>query len=307
MITIQILTKNNENYIQRCLESIQFQARVLIYDLGSTDNTIRLAEKYYEVHQIADKDRSSIRNQIVDNDSNEWQMYLHPYETLSHFDLNKMLTRDYWHFYVSQGDFITKEMRLWRKSTQMKFENYVFESITAPVCQPINSMIYSAGTTEDFSLHVQKWVEKNPADSTPLYYKAYQALLAKDWNKFLTLANHYLLFDNTASMSCALIKYHISMIYCYIKKEYKLAIKHVLEILMIKPLLAEFWCLLADIYYQLKEYDKAKHFYENAIILGSQRKTDDLYPIEAKKYKDYPTTMIQSCQDIAKNLIIASA
>ncbi len=65
-----------------------------------------------------------------------------------------------------------------------------------------------------------------------------------------------------------------------------------------KPTMAEFWCLLGDVYYDAKDYDKAKEFYENAVILGSRRLKDDGWPMEISKYKEYPQKMIEACKKI---------
>ena len=68
-----------------------------------------------------------------------------------------------------------------------------------------------------------------------------------------------------------------------------------------RPYMSEFWCLLGDIYYKQKRYKKAKSLYENAIIIGSQRKSTDNLPIEIKKYKEYPNKMIENVIKIEKN------
>jgi hypothetical protein len=65
--------------------------------------------------------------------------------------------------------------------------------------------------------------------------------------------------------------------------------------------MAEFWCLLGDIYRKLHKYEKAWIFYDNAIVLGGKRLKTDVWPMEIKKYKDYPVKMKESCQETMKN------
>jgi tetratricopeptide (TPR) repeat protein len=91
------------------------------------------------------------------------------------------------------------------------------------------------------------------------------------------------------------------MVYCYIKYDYKSALESILPCIAKKPTMAEFWCLLADIYYATKDYEKAKSFYENAIILGGKRLRSDEWPLEVSKYKDYPQKMIDSCEKIKQS------
>ena len=69
-----------------------------------------------------------------------------------------------------------------------------------------------------------------------------------------------------------------------------------------KPIMAEYWCVLGDVYYHLAgDYDRAKRFYRNAIILGQKRKEDDMWPVELSKYNTYPEKMIKSCEELLKS------
>jgi glycosyltransferase involved in cell wall biosynthesis len=49
MISVTILTKNSEKYLESVLNSIQSFDEVLIYDNGSTDNTLNIASKFPNV------------------------------------------------------------------------------------------------------------------------------------------------------------------------------------------------------------------------------------------------------------------
>jgi tetratricopeptide (TPR) repeat protein len=99
-------------------------------------------------------------------------------------------------------------------------------------------------------------------------------------------------------MAFVMTNYYCSMVYCYIKKNYQESIRFLMPCLAVKPTMAEFWCLLADIFYATKQYKKASSFYENALILGSKRLNSDDYPMEISKYKEYPQKMIESCEKI---------
>ncbi|MBT3175220.1 MAG: glycosyltransferase family 2 protein [Lentimicrobiaceae bacterium] len=46
MITVSIITKNEEDNIEKCLESIKWADEIIIVDSGSTDNTIDICKKY---------------------------------------------------------------------------------------------------------------------------------------------------------------------------------------------------------------------------------------------------------------------
>ncbi|MFC3909615.1 glycosyltransferase family 2 protein [Legionella dresdenensis] len=48
MLSVIIITKNEEANIRRCLESIKWVDEVIVLDSGSTDNTVAIAQEYTE-------------------------------------------------------------------------------------------------------------------------------------------------------------------------------------------------------------------------------------------------------------------
>ena len=46
MLSITIITKNEERNIRRCLDSIQWAEEVVIVDSGSTDQTLAICKSY---------------------------------------------------------------------------------------------------------------------------------------------------------------------------------------------------------------------------------------------------------------------
>ena len=47
MITVSIITKNEESNIKRCLESVQWADEIIIVDSGSTDETLEICQIYH--------------------------------------------------------------------------------------------------------------------------------------------------------------------------------------------------------------------------------------------------------------------
>lgn len=310
-LTIHLLTRNNAKYLKRCLESLSpLGAEILVYDQGSTDETPVIAKEYATLVTVPWRmNRSQLRNQIISGIGSDWQMYMHPWETLTDVDAIQLAMtseESYYHLLVLQGEVITKEVRLWRSSLNPKFDNYAFEFIHQEVPKILNCMIYSSGTQDDYEPHIRTWRREQPLLSDPMYYSACLALSRGKWNDFLLMANHFVLAENKATMPVILTKYYLAMVYSNIRKQYASAIKELVEILAVKPLMAEFWCLLGDIHYKIKEFHKAKAFYETAVQLGKHRRLDDLDPIETRKYAEYPTEMIESCEKLEKELVFAA-
>jgi glycosyltransferase involved in cell wall biosynthesis len=55
MISVTILTKNSQQYIQEVLEALKSFDEVVVYDTGSTDDTLKIAEKFPNVTVFRDK------------------------------------------------------------------------------------------------------------------------------------------------------------------------------------------------------------------------------------------------------------
>lgn len=72
-------------------------------------------------------------------------------------------------------------------------------------------------------------------------------------------------------------------------------------------MMAEYWCLLGDVYYQQSSYEKAKHFYENALVMGARRLRTDAWPMEISKYKAYPNKMMAACDRILAETRVITA
>ena len=49
------------------------------------------------------------------------------------------------------------------------------------------------------------------------------------------------------------------------------------------------------------KYPIAKELYENAIVLGGRRMSNDVWPMDVSKYEEYPQTMISSCEKLIGN------
>lgn len=77
MLSIIIITKNEERMIQACLESIKGLGEIIIADNGSTDDTLEIAKKYTDkIFKFDNLDFSTIRNEALKKTSGEWILYV---------------------------------------------------------------------------------------------------------------------------------------------------------------------------------------------------------------------------------------
>lgn len=308
-LTIQILIKNNESTIKTCLDSLSaIRADIKIIDIGSTDNSISICEDYGLncIRQSLNNNFSKLRNSNLGD--NDWFMWIQPWEKLisGHEEINLISSqKDFkkcFDFKIINQQIISREQRLWNTNLNIKFQNFIFENPN------FNGSVSADGVAlmqlkhhENFSDSLEiinHWKSQSPMAPEPYYYEAYLMLSAGKYNEFCNLANHYL-FINKGGKSDLMIRYNLANVQIYNQNMINEGVRNILKCLCENPIMAEFWCLLGDAYYKMKDFNKAISFYENALIIGEKRELDFL-PIEIKKYKEYPIKMIESCDSLIK-------
>ena len=308
-LTIHLLIKDNEQTIQKAIASLALlNANILVADLGSKDRSAYLSQKNAKVIRLSlNEDYSNVRNYLVSKSETDWQMYLEPWEILAggHEHILKAISGGSMAYMMQcvQGDIITKQIRLWHRDLKLKFSNPVYESLVYSSAQNLGVpiLIENIDRSEETLKIIETWIVKHPLAIEPYYYQACTLLSQRRWVDFIGVADYYLFREKTALIPLTLLRYYYGWVKCHIFKEPLLAIKHVTSCLAVRPLMAEFWCLLGDIYYLQKEYEEALEFYDNAMILGSRRlKTDD-WPMEITKYRDYPQKMHNACKQMLTN------
>lgn len=301
-----MIIQNNQSTIKKTIDSVSsLNAHFLFADIGCTDDTVKICKNYGEVISINfQNDLSAVRNELCKKQT-EWNLHLEPWEEIvSGIEEFFVLEKGKYRCNVIQNSLITKPIRIWCKNTKVQYKNPVFETITG---EGSSTGIYIRSSSPDMTsrnLHLlEVWKAQNPIAFECHYYKACILLTQKKWSEFLDVSNHFLFQEKRITMASIMTRYYMAMVYCYVYKDYIKTLELLMFCLMEKPLMAEFWCLLGDVYYQTNEYSKAKCFYENAKILGSRRLNSDDWPFDVPKYKTYPNQMIASCDEIISKAI----
>jgi len=309
-LTTLILTHNNEGTLQNTLDSLSpLDINLIVGDVNSTDKTRSICRKSGAVIKTVnpDNERSYEKNELL-KDVTGWILYIEPWEILAagYEDINKVINSGIPNVYggkVFHGESITKEIKLWHKDANIKFRNPIYETLDAEISKVLNNLIfYSYGgknQTNNVEDKLKEWLKTSPISNEPYYYQAFFLLSKKRYKEFIPAAELYI-SRNSKGISAVMMRYYIASIKFHVQelKNFGEASREILTCIAANPLMAEFWCLLGDIYYAKDQYKKAKSIYENGIILGGQRSNDDLWPIEISKYKDYPEKMITSCESI---------
>lgn len=301
-MTILVAARNSEATIESCLKSlVGVDATIVVGDIGSSDRTADIAKAYADEVLSLDfrHNYSECKNKMADSVRTEFALML---------DANESIVKGAEcipdmagpsRISVVQEQVVTKPIRIWRPSDGTKFRNPTFEHLS---CEAGYSEIYVKASMVDRGEEnmeiIRKWQERSPLALEPQYYKSCVYLSQRNYKEFISCANHYLFKGKPGSMPYVMTKYYLGMVYCYVKKDYQQASKNVFECIATKPLMAEFWCLLGDIYHSLDMYEKAYSFYENSMILGSRRLKNDDWPFQIDKYKKHPESMMKNCADI---------
>ncbi len=77
MLSIIIITKNEEKRIRACLESVKWADEILILDNGSDDKTLQIAKEYTDkIFKFQNEDFASLRNKGMEQATGEWVLYV---------------------------------------------------------------------------------------------------------------------------------------------------------------------------------------------------------------------------------------
>lgn len=213
-----------------------------------------------------------------------WNLYLNPgEEILEGNPENLNFSGKSYICSVLYNNILTKEIRIWH--SDLKFKNPIYEYIEDENSQ--FSDIIISGKQIDYDLpEIVKWKNQNLLNTDPYYYEALCHLKHNNYEDFIINAENYF-FRSQKVICTTMLRYYLAIVY-FSKGNYKESIKNLIFCLEKNLCMAEFWCLLGDIHLALKHYYKSYHFYENAIIFGSRRLNNDLWPLHIPKYSDYP-------------------
>lgn len=295
-LTIQIAINNNEDVIENTIQSIlPLNCHVFIADIGCQDNTIKICKSYNlnPIKVSLDQNWSKLRNNITNLSKTYWQMFVEPGEVIltGMEEIEKIVKTNNENAYYGQiinEDIILKHTRIWNKSH--KFINCMFEKIESKNEEYIDYLIWS-GNQIDVKRKINLWKKIEPNSIEIYYYEACECLKDKNFQEFIRLSEYYIFNEKKDIISVCMMKYYQAVVHI-LNGDLEQAIKLLIICLSQNSLMAEFWCLLGDVFYQAKEIQKAAIFYQNAIDLGSKRLKSDKFPMQISKYEEYPNKIL---------------
>lgn len=77
MLSIIVITKNEEERIKTCLESVKWADEIIVLDNGSEDKTLMMAKEYTDkIFTFKDLDFSSLRNKGMEKAKGDWVLHI---------------------------------------------------------------------------------------------------------------------------------------------------------------------------------------------------------------------------------------
>lgn len=77
MLSVIVITKNEQDRIKTCLESVKWADEIIVVDNGSTDNTIKIAKSYTDkIFKFEGYNFATLRNKGMEKAIGEWIMYV---------------------------------------------------------------------------------------------------------------------------------------------------------------------------------------------------------------------------------------
>lgn len=240
-------------------------------------------------------------NNLQSLSTTDWIIYLKENENILEFDeyVPNLLSnvKNIYGFQILQDNVILKETRMWnKKEYKSLFKNPIFEKINLDSTKILNIILYEEKNVEDQGGNIDLWKKTNPLSVDAYYYKAFDDLAKKRFKEFKKNINYYLFNVNKNDIPSIMSRYYLALVQGIAEDDIKNAISNLMICIAENPLMAEFWCLLGDIFLKIDKYKEAIEFYENAKILGSRRQQLDFWPMHIPKYEEYPTEMIEKCK-----------
>ncbi|MBI2599557.1 glycosyltransferase family 2 protein [Candidatus Daviesbacteria bacterium] len=77
MLSVVVITKNEQERIETCLESVKWADEILVVDNGSNDNTLKIVERYTNrILKVNLQDFAAVRNLAMEKAAGDWIFFV---------------------------------------------------------------------------------------------------------------------------------------------------------------------------------------------------------------------------------------
>ena len=290
-LSLCMIVKNEEHFLPKCLDSVKgYVDEIIIVDTGSTDTTVKIAEKYNAkiYHHPWENSFSKARNYSLKYATGDWILILDADEEIDKEDAHRLkevikdpvgsetspkadliLIPVYCKFNNGKNDSIANSERLFRNHLGICYEGIVHNALkhSAPT-RTENIKLHHHGYNQDneqmerkfarTSELLKKQINDDTENPVPHHYLAV-SYLDRDMNdeciKEALEAIRLFELQNSDSQ-LRLLSYYSASVAFYRKNELSNAEKYAIKLLSIYSEYLDAHCLLSSIYFLKKEYTK---------------------------------------------------
>ena len=293
MLTVQILTRDNEKTLGRTLDSLSaLGADIIVGDLGSKDSTLDIcSDRDIRVVQIDwGLDYSVARNKLIADGMN---LIVEPWETLEGGHGEILSSEGNFNLAIVKGGVISKELRLWKG---LKFKNPVYETLEDDSAGYLQDAILVGSDWPDRrreSLEIcEAWAGRSPTSREPWYYLSFSHLALGQTDQFLKHSERYMAMADRFGPAEMQIAYRSAQAMAG-RGEYSRAAGMLAWCLFHRPSFSEFWCLAGDMFFLGGDVQKARAMYRNALAMSGRRSSSDPCQLELSKCREHPEKMLE--------------
>ncbi len=301
-LSLCMIVKNEEEYLPRCLESVQGVVdQVVIVDTGSTDRTVEIAQSFgAEVyHHPWRNDFSEARNVSLDHAGGDWILYLDADEELVEEDKNKikplLATTNCEGFYMVEtnfmGDFAGNDaichptLRIFRNRKEYRFHGALHEQVSdriqgeCPISPlRLNHYGYLAKPLVDKNKLTRnreillKEVKTYPNNSFVHFNLGTEYTRTREYDK--ALFHYQKSFKNLSSLQLQFASYLVRNIIMSLNemKRYQDALKVLEDAVLAYPQYTDLFYLKGLVYLNMKRYSDAIAAFHECLQIGESEK-----------------------------------
>jgi glycosyltransferase involved in cell wall biosynthesis len=281
-LSVCLIAKNEEKFIEKCLESIKDIAdEIILVDTGSDDKTKEIASSYGA--KIIDykwqDDFSKARNIYLKNATKDWILSIDADETVEGRDgvkIRQLIEMDFDAFSFIQRTYSNEENDVnFVKSEQKDFSGYLSVPTTR-LFRNLKGVYYEDAVHETIDASLIK--NKAKLGNTDIAIHHYEILKGKDELKRKQL--NYMeyskkrLAENPKDVKALC---DIGLAYFKFVNDAESAIPYLLKAKELDENYPRSYIILGEIYASLKKYEEAIPLYEKLIRMEPERKADNCY------------------------------
>ncbi len=290
-VTKLILSRNNQNQIEKTLKSIS--GDIIVGDMESSDNTkiIVSKQKCKLINLPWNNSYSEGWNKLLEIASG-FVLCLNPGEILLDFE-EEFDENEIYSIGIVNGDWLSYQTRLWNTNKKIKFKNRIFEE-TIPYTQKSQLMVLneSIRNSKETSKLLDLWEKEEKNNNKITYYRSLFHLSVGEIKKFKSLAEEYLFKCKQTDDNTILIWFYLAFAEMNLGN-YQKSTEWISCVLSEKPWMAEAWCMSAETAVKMNQHGRAFMLYKMAIASGKWRPNSDKMPIDIGKYFEQPNDYIK--------------